>query len=242
MTRSPTRGFLLSVPPCLLASLSFLTGCGNAPGKPTGENEPNRPSEVTDFGTLFKTHCAGCHGADGKLGPAPPLNDPLFLRIVPDEDLLMTVSAGRPGTPMPPFDRAKGGPLTADQVRILAGGLKKAWGKPGGSESAPEYDFLRNGDAARGQTAFTRACAGCHGDRGQGGTFEGQPVGAINVPAYLALSSDQALWRYCITGRPDLGMPDFAGKAGRPADFQPLTTRDVADITALLASWRKPEK
>lgn len=223
-----------SSPLILIAVLSgFASGCGNAPGKPQSGGEPNRPSEVTDFGTLYQTHCAGCHGADGTLGPAPPLNDPLFLRIVPDTELVMVIANGRPGTPMPPFDRARGGPLTAAQVKIIGDGLKTTWGKPGGPAEVPGYAVGAKEDIDRGRVVFARACAGCHGDRGQGGTF-----GAINVPAYLALSSDQVLRRYIITGRPDLGMPDFAGKAGRPPDFQPLNARDVADLTALLASWR----
>jgi mono/diheme cytochrome c family protein/uncharacterized membrane protein YagU involved in acid resistance len=229
-------------PLVLLALLSGLaTGCGAAPGKPKPAG-PDRPGEVKDFATLFGTHCAGCHGADGTLGPGPPLNDPLFLRIVPDAELLKVITGGRPGTPMPPFDRARGGPLTTEQVKILAEGLKARWAKPGGPADVPGYAVEPGGDAARGQELFSRACAGCHGDRGLGGAFEGQPVGAINVPAYLALSSDQVLRRYVITGRPDLGMPDFAGKAGRPADFAPLTNQDVSDLTALLASWRKPAK
>ncbi len=66
---------------------------------------------------------------------------------------------------------------------------------------------------------FARACAGCHGNQGQGGKNGEQQVGAINNQAFLALISDQALRRYAITGRPDLGMPAYDGKAGRLSDF-----------------------
>src|SRR5262245_52138454 len=136
----------------LLAVLSGLgSGCGTAPGKPQPGGEPDRPSEIKDFGTLYKTHCAGCHGADGMLGAAPPLNDPLFLRIVPDAELLRVITAGRPGTPMPAFDRAKGGPLTATQVKIIADGLKTTWGKPGGPADVPEYASRQKADISRGQ-------------------------------------------------------------------------------------------
>jgi mono/diheme cytochrome c family protein len=213
-------------------------GC-TPPGKPAPPG-PTRPDQVTDFRTLYSVNCAGCHGADGTLGPGPPLNDPLFLRIVPDDELLTVITGGRPGTPMPAFDHAKGGPLTTEQVKIIAGGLKPTWGKPGGPEGVPGYAPAPGGDAGRGAAVFARACAGCHGDRGQGGgSADGRPVGAVNDPAFLALCSDQVLRRYVITGRPDLGMPDYAGKAGRPADFKPLDARDVADLAALLASWRK---
>ena len=78
--------------------------------------------------------CAGCHGADGKLGPAPPLNDKLFLALVPDDELKRVVSLGRPGTLMPPFAVDKGGQLTAEQILAIAQGIKPRWGV---AEQAP---------------------------------------------------------------------------------------------------------
>jgi hypothetical protein len=48
------------------------------------------------------------------------------------------------------------------------------------------------------------------------------------------------LRRIIITGRPDLGMPDYAGADGRASDFQPLSAADIDHLVALLASWRKP--
>jgi hypothetical protein len=76
------------------------------------------------------------------------------------------------------------------------------------------------------------------GRQGGGGEHKGRP-GAIHEPAFLALMSDKALRRVVITGRPDLGMPAYDGMAGRPADFQPLTSAQVDDLVALLASWRQ---
>jgi mono/diheme cytochrome c family protein len=228
------------VPALLFLALAGLASGCDAPGKPHPPTDPDRPGEVRDFAALYQKNCAGCHGADGNLGPAPPLNDRLFLHLVPGAELLRVITDGRPGTPMPPFDRAKGGPLTTAQVKILADGLKTTWGGASAAPTdAPPYTADAAGDAGRGATAFARACAGCHGDAGRGGTFDGRPIGAIRVPAYLALSSDQVLRRYVITGRPDLGMPDYAGGTGRPPGFRPLTSQDVTDLTALLASWRK---
>lgn len=194
---------------------------------------------MLDFGTLYTTHCAGCHGSDGTLGPAPPLNDPLFLQIVTDGDLEHVITEGRSGTPMPAFGIANGGPLTPAQVKAIIAGLKSTWSKPGGPADVPSYaSSADKGNASQGVAVFARACAGCHGDKGQGGTFEKQTVGAVNNRAYLALTSDEVLRRFIITGRPDLGMPNFADHAGRAADFKPLTSQDVADLTALLVSWR----
>src|SRR4051794_39602450 len=91
------RARLVTLSPCHLVTLSsllLLAGC-NPPGRPSPADRPVSADQVKDFGTLYAKHCSGCHGADGKLGPAPPLNDPLFLAIVSNEDLLRVISAGR---------------------------------------------------------------------------------------------------------------------------------------------------
>ena len=242
----------LSLSPCLLVFL-LAAGC-DLPGKPSEADRPVPANEVKDFDALYSMHCAGCHGADGKLGPAPPLNDPLFLAIVPDAELLRVITEGRAVTPaqkspMPAFRLGKGGPLSAaqvkvwaelkeetdtdpkqqsplttTQVKVLAEGIKKRWGPPASpAGSVPPYIApagAGSGKKDEGARVFARACAGCHGSQGQGGKNGDLPGGAINNPAFLALISDQALRRYAITGRPDLGMPAYDGKAGRPADFR----------------------
>jgi len=200
---------------------------------------------------LFQRNCAGCHGADGKRGPSPPLNDKLFLGLIPDTELERLITEGRPGTLMPAFAQGKGGHLTTEQVKILAAGIKQVWRPVEQTHSgAPPYLAPRTPPAAAGSgnkeeglKVFSKACASCHGSRGEGGRFggltDGKPVGAINDPDFLALISDQALRRYVITGRPDLGMPDFADPTGRPEGFQPLTAEDVTHVAALLAFWRQ---
>jgi mono/diheme cytochrome c family protein len=254
----------------LLLVAALAVGC-DLPGKPNPEERPLPAEQVTDFNTLYATHCAGCHGTDGKLGPAPPLNDPVFLAIVPDEELFHVITEGRAVTKtqrslMPAFGLAKRAaltadqakvwqelkeqsqanprlesPLTATQIKVLAEGIKQRWGgaKTAG-RSIPPYRSERKsgGDKAAGIRAFMRACASCHGSRGQGQDEGEQPVGAINDPDFLAVTSDQALRRLIITGRPDLGMPPFDGKDNRGPDFQPLTSAEIDGLVALLASWR----
>jgi mono/diheme cytochrome c family protein len=255
----------------LLPLLAVLAAGCDLPGQPNPADRPVPADQVEDFGPLYATRCAGCHGADGKLGPAPPLNDPLFLAIVPDAELLHVITEGRGVTPaqkspMPAFRLGEGAPLseaqakawselrqethadpkqqsllTAAQVKVLAEGIKKRWQYPGGDDSIPPYRAPKGvggGDKEEGSRVFTRACAGCHGSQGQGGMYGDRQVGAIGNRVFLALISDQALRRYAITGRPDLGMPPFDGKAGRPSEFTPLTSAEIDDLVALLAAWR----
>lgn len=230
--------------PCwtmLLALLAGgLAGC-DFPGRPRPGDRYVPPREVKAFDALFARSCAGCHGADGKLGPAPPLNDALFLAQIPDAELRRVIAEGRHGTLMPAFAASAGGELTAEQVEILAEGIKKRW-KPAepAPSGAPPYllattDGKSAGDPDAGLDVFAMACASCHGDDGRGS----KAVGGINDPNFLALISDQALRRYVITGRPDLGMPDYADPKGRPEGFRPMSSRDVANVVALLAGWRR---
>jgi mono/diheme cytochrome c family protein len=250
--------------------VTLVVGC-DPPGKPKPDDRPVPADQVTNFDALYANRCAGCHGIDGKLGPAPPLNDPIFLAIVPDAELLRVITAGRAVTPaqkspMPAFRVGKGAslsdtqvkvwtelkeethtdprqqsPLTETQVKVLAEGIKKRWGpppSPAGSVPpylAPEGAF---GSKENGSRVFARACAGCHGGHGEGGKYSDRKIGAINDPAFLALISDQALRRYAITGRPDLGMPAYEANDGRSQDFQPLTSAEIDDLVALLAYWR----
>ncbi len=224
--------------PAILLLGPLAAGCAKS-GASRSEGRPVRSDRVLDFATLYRKNCAGCHGADGQFGPAPPLNDPTFLAIVPDTVLSMIVAEGRSATPMPAFSREHGGPLTDEQVAALASGIKSRWKAEAPKDPSPAYSISERkgqGDPGRGRQVFARACAPCHGEEGRGGEAK---VGPINDPAFLALISDQAIRRYIITGRPDLGMPDFSAKRGRPDDFRPLTPADVADLVELIADWRR---
>jgi mono/diheme cytochrome c family protein len=214
-------------------------GCNiELPGKPNPADRPITPAERKDFAGLFAQNCSGCHGADGKLGPAPPLNDPIFLAIVPDAELLQVVSNGRLGTPMPAFAKEHSGSLSDEQIKIIAEGLKQHFkdGKPPSGE-LPGYTLVDQSGASseeaieRGEKLFANACATCH-------SGEEDAPGRLDSPSLLTLFSDQALRRIIITGRPDLGMPDFADESGRADGFQPLTSQEINDLVALLAHWR----
>ena len=251
--------------PLLLALLAVgAAGCG-FPGQPKKEDRPVPPDRVVAFGALYRQNCAGCHGADGKMGPAPPLNDPLFRAIVPAETVEQVVAAGRPGTLMPAFGKEQGGPLTLVQVAVLvneikgtpyrviekeqegqpgapevvrdAAGTAPAWGPPDPAPAdAPPYlaPGGRTADATAGHDRFGAACARCHGDLGQGVAKDGRLIRAISDPAFLNLISDQALRRIAITGRTDLGMPDYAHR-GKEA----LTSDNIANLVAFLRAQGK---
>ena len=172
VTTRSGRARFAAVGSWLWAVLAVLPlGCDRADG-PTAADRPVPADRVVDFRTLYGENCAGCHGADGKLGPAPPLNDPIFLSIVPDAVVMDLISRGRPGTPMPAFARRNGGPLTDDQVRALTAGIKPCWGSASPvRQDLPPYAAgaaEAGADEERGHKVFARAC-GCLSRRQRGG-------------------------------------------------------------------------
>jgi mono/diheme cytochrome c family protein len=262
------RTVFVTLSPCHLVTLSLLTTVGcDLPGKPDPAERPVE-GQVVVFKDLFGKNCAGCHGADGTLGPAPPLNDKLFRAGISDEDLQMTIAEGRPGTPMPAFLKKNGGSLTAAQIQILTNeikgipykvvdktegetikveveqdpkGVAPKWGVPPPlPEGAPAYALAEDGgDKERGSKAFARACAVCHGKNGQGIQKDGEVIRTLNDPAFLALTSPQALRRIAITGRPDLGMPSYDQPRPDDPHFKPLTSREITDLVALFTYWKE---
>ena len=211
---------------------ALLAGCDALPGRPTDADRPLRPSQVKDFAQLYSQNCSGCHGADGKFGPALPLDNPVYLALVDDASLRRAIAQGVPGTAAPPLARSAGGVLTDEQIDILINGIRQRWGRPDAVAGAapPPYAGDGAGDATRGREVYATSCTSCHGADGTGTA----KVGSIVDASYLALVSDQALRTLVIAGRPDLGHPDWRGYP----PGQPLTAAQVSDVVAWLAAQR----
>lgn len=210
-----------------------LAGCDRLPGKPRPSDQAPLPSQVMAFGALYGENCAACHGADGRLGASRPLNDPVYLALVPRDQLRKVIAAGVAGTLQPAFAASAGGTLTDAQIDALVSGMLDTWGKatPDKTAALPPY-AARAGDARRGKGVYAAACAGCHGPEGKGGP----KAGAVTDASYLALVSDQYLRTTVIAGRADLGMPDWRGYT----PGQPLTAQQISDVVAWLIAQRRP--
>lgn len=215
------------------AALLALAGCDGLPGKPDPAERWQEPERVASFAVLYGENCSGCHGADGRLGPARPLADPLYLALVDDATLRRVIADGVPGTAMPGFSRAAGGFLTEEQTDLLVREMRARWARPDdvAGLTLPPY-AAPLGDPVRGAAAYATYCASCHGEDGTGGTVRGSIVDG----SYLALVSDQGLRTTVIAGRTDLGMPDFRGTEGAT----PMSNQQIGDVVAWLAA-RRPE-
>jgi cytochrome c oxidase cbb3-type subunit 3 len=211
--------------------LLTVTGC-NLPGKPGPDSVVQRPSDILDPVVLYGQNCAGCHGAQGKQGPAPPIGDPVYLAIVDDDALRNAISKGRPGTAMSAFAESEGGMLTAKQVDAIIHGMRQQWGQSQVLQgvTAPPYAAKSAGNAPQGAAAFATFCASCHGADGKGSA----KVGSIVNPQYLSLITDQGLRTIVITGRPDFNAPDWRNNV----PGHPMSDEQITDVVAWLSAQR----
>jgi mono/diheme cytochrome c family protein len=230
-------------------ALFSLTGCNlRLPGRPTEAERWRAPSEISDFSQLYKQNCAGCHGADGRLGAARSLNDSLYLAFVTDAAMKQVISEGRMGTNMPAFSQRSGGNLTDPQIDLLISGMRAVWARPDdfSGQELPGYsvdhlasknDTTANISVNSGDTAHTAVyqtyCARCHGADGTGGS-----AGSIVDPNFLAMVSDQGLRTTVVVGRADLGKPDW--RSNLPG--HPMTEQEISDVVSWLVSHRLPIK
>lgn len=217
---------------CSIAALMLLSGCSSPPGQPRKSSEVLAPSEVTDFRTLYGENCAGCHGAEGRGGAAIALADPVYLGIADDAAVRKVIAKGVPGTSMPAFAQSAGGMLTDKQIDVITGEMRSQWGRAGILDGAnpPTYAAKATGNSAKGQVVFGAYCASCHGEQGQGGA----KGSAITNDSFLALVSDQGLRTIVITGRPELGAPDWRNNI----PGKPMSDQEITDVVAWLASRR----
>lgn len=138
----------------LLLLLVLGTGCAwNPPGKPDPAQRPVAPDREMSFAVLYGRNCAGCHGKDGKAGPAPPLNDNLFRASISEDELAMVIAGGRnvtkhQKTMMPGFAKSSGGTLTPAQIQVLVFEIKgvryRLKEKSHGDE--PTYEVVKDAD------------------------------------------------------------------------------------------------
>ena len=214
------------------ALILLLSGCSSPPGQPQPGSETIAPADVMEFSTLYSQNCAGCHGAHGRGGATIALSNPVYLAIADENVVRKVIANGVHGTSMPAFAQSAGGMLTDKQIDAITSGIFSHWTRKGLLDgiNPPAYAAKAAGNAAHGELAYGTYCASCHGPEGLGG-----PKGsAITNDSFLALVSDQGLRTMVITGRPELGAPDWRGNLPGKA----MTDQEITDVVTWLASRR----
>ncbi len=215
-----------------ILSLVLFSACSTPHGQPQKGSEALAPNQVLEFGTLYAQNCAGCHGTEGRGGASIALANPVYLAIVDENAMRNVVANGVRGTSMPAFAQSAGGLLTEEQITAITSGIFSRWRRKGilDGTNPPSYAAKTTGDALHGEIVFGTYCAACHGSEGRGGA----KGSAISNDSFLALVSDQGLRTIVITGRPELGAPDWRGNV----PGKPMSDQEITDVVASLASRR----
>jgi len=210
----------------LVCTLLVVAGCGSGSAKP--EPEPQRSPLVIDAGVVADTggeaayvkYCAPCHGKNllGYVADhAPSLINPTFLESASDRYLTQSIFSGRPGTAMPGYGKAIGGPLDDTTIESIVHYIRSHGPAP------RELAASGRGIPARGEPLYKEYCKSCHGDA----SVRGEALHLAN-PVFQKLATDSFI-RYAIEkGRPNTKMLAFNA------------VLDPAQIDDLIAYIRTP--
>jgi len=152
---------------------------GQAPPTVTAPRNPfaGDPNAITQGAVLFRQECVFCHGIAARGGMrGPDLTTGTWSHGGTDADLVATISAGVPGTAMPPNS------LTTDESWQIVTYLR----------SLQQPVTAAIGDPPRGEALFfgVTRCSSCHIVNGRGGRLgpELSTVGSARSRAYLVES------------------------------------------------------
>ena len=219
-----------------LLAAGALSGCDwHLPGKPVKPVELEIGTRA-HFDRTYFVHCLGCHGPEGRNGPARPLNDPMYLASIPDETFSDVVENGH-GLLMPGFKKTPFGGLSSKEIAAFTTSIKTFWGDPAkaGTGLPPYAQPPGSGDVVAGKATFAMFCGACHGPDGAG---KSDGAGSVVNHFYLDLVSDQALRSTVLFGRTDLGCPSSRGPYPGHPEGRGLSEADIDDLTAWLVSNR----
>ena len=216
------------------------------------------PSEVLNL------ECARCHGAKAEGGAAtfllqpsqpgelaktvswtaPSLND-VLLRFSQDE-VTQIITYGRPGTPMPAWGLAGGGPLPDQPIEDLVNYLQSLQLSPEEAmkrNTAKADQILKdNPGISEGQALFMAACARCHTKgwsygqpqiMGGGGAFGPNLTNGVELRQFPPLSGGVAKHVEFVTTGSDFQKPygtQGIGSGRMPGFGQELSARQIDEI------------
>jgi mono/diheme cytochrome c family protein len=194
---------------------------------------------------LYLLHCTPCHGNEGEGIDAPPLRNSQFVQTGGDQNVAATVAGGRPGTEMPAWLRANGGPLADAEIGDVVAYLHTMQNVSTEATLAPDAGppgqaASLTGDASQGEPDFGRYCAFCHGPEGvQGLPNPGSDDGSVPVLNPIdpeIANSDAQVFAQNVDGYLESGsLPEGSGPLLLMPPFgqrQMLSQQQIADLIA----------
>ena len=186
------------------------------PARLTQVSEAAAVENFTRGEELFKANCATCHGQNAEGGGAASTYDPADSWPAPNlttiekryegtppaqnirDYITQTIRRGRPGTPMPAWGSAYGGPMTDRQIDEITDWILL--------QQKAEVAAADNASNASGEKLFKANCVKCHGAKLEGfigpslvGVFERHNretvLGILQNGIYLANGISMPPWQ-----------------------------------------------
>lgn len=150
----------------------------------SAEAETRFVSQTVAGEALYQDLCAECHGSNAQGGSAPSPYDPESLWPAPNltnivarnednpnildirEYVEVTIHQGRPGTPMPEWGQAAGGPLTDEEIASITTWILAV--------QVDEVAEATEAAGVSGEELYQENCAKCHGPDLLGPDAEGE--------------------------------------------------------------------
>jgi mono/diheme cytochrome c family protein len=180
----------------------------------------DQAERVTRGQQLFTDNCATCHGKNGEGDIGPALNSKKFLQTSDDGIIFSVIGSGVPGSGMPSWAQANGGPFTDEQINDLVAFIRH-W-QPTATDVAKP---TATPNPAQGATIFKSICYACHGPNGEG--TDRAP--ALNDQKLLSQFDDTWFRQTVSQGRPSQGMPTW-GKV--------LSPEQINAVVAYIRQWQ----
>ena len=196
-------------------------------------NEQLDSAAVKHAAGMYANYCALCHGENREgyaADNAPSLRSRSLLATSKTNNFMRyTIQYGRANTAMAGYRDTRGGPMEFIDIEIL---LQWLYEQAGVEEPINLSREPVLGDVDLGAAVYTKNCAVCHGQNG-----EGISAPALGNPMLLATATDHFL-RYAIAEGRD-GTPMIAFKDS-------LSKDEIDGVTAFLRSrasgWDIPER
>jgi cytochrome c oxidase cbb3-type subunit 3 len=197
----------------------------------TAQAQTPPPGQIELGERLFSENCAVCHGPDGQ-GRVGAVLSKDWPSLRPDLLVKSTIENGIPGSPMPAWIQAKGGPLTQDEIDAIVAYIL-SW-ETGGPASIPPtatafprpvLSAVPNvvGDPNNGAVLFDYNCSVCHGSEGRG------RIGANLSKDWSAIRPDLSIKATISNGISGSVMPAWSQAKGGP-----LAESEINDLVAFL--------
>lgn len=190
-------------------------------------------AQIVEGANLYAQNCAVCHGPNGE-GRAGATLAKDWPSIRPDLTVKTIIENGVPGSVMPAWSQANGGPFSPEQIEALVlyilswqtGGVEMITPAPTATRR-PDITPIPDveGDPNHGAVLYDQNCQMCHGPNGEG------RVGAALAKNWPGIRPDLSIKTTITDGIPGSQMPAWIQSNGGP-----LSEAEINDLVAFILS------